>query len=66
MLTLNEHEISALVRSPDALQVLLDYHDRNITEYEAMDYSCTWQHQRVAEIQAEKAVLEAKQKEWDE
>lgn len=66
MLTLNEYEVRALAKSPEALGILLDYYDRQITEAEAMDFDCSWQHQRVADIKAEQAALDEQQRAWEE
>jgi len=46
-------EIEFLIKSPEALRLLINYHDFKICEGESMGFNCSYHHNRIAELKAE-------------
>lgn len=64
ILKFTEHEIQWLGESIEALQIVIDYHDVQITMGEPMGYDCSYHIERIVELR--KRILELKKIEEDQ
>lgn len=58
-MTLDSYETEQIAKSPEALTVLIDYHDMQATMGEAMGYDCSFHDNRMVELSALRLEAEA-------